>query len=161
MASLVAVPAGASIHRPIPGHVDMTLNLGYVLGEGAAQDVSWYGTVKFRGTTYPMVYYGDLLEVNGDWIYWEDRYVILDTLHSEVEAGIITEFQPGEVILEVTERGFGVSGRFIAIGTIVAANGSADPHGLLERASIGDVVTYWGRGDGTEFTATLRIFASG
>ncbi len=164
LASLVAVPAGASIHRPIRGHVDMTLNLGYVLQEGAAQEVSWHGTVRFRGTDYPMVYYGDLLEVNGDYVYWEDRYVILDTLHKVVdENGIITEFDPGEVILEVVERGWGYSDRFFAIGKIVAADGSADPHGLLDRASIGDLVVYWGRSseDGLAFTARLRIFASG
>jgi hypothetical protein len=163
MASLVAAPAGASIHKPIRGHVDMTLNLG-VFQDGAAKDVSWHGTLRVRGTDYPMVYYAGLLEPNGEWVYWEDRYVIFDTLHKVVdENGIITEFEPGEVILEVHERGWGYSGRFFAIGEIVTAEGSADPHGLLDTASIGDLVVYRGHesNDGLAFTASLRTFASG
>lgn len=161
-ASLVATPAGASIDKPIRGHMDCTLNIGYVLEQGVAQDVSWYGTVRIKGKTYPVVYYGDLLEVDGDSLYWEDRYEILASLSYEVnDSGVITAFEPGEVILEVVERGLGYAGWFVAIGSVEAANGSADPHKRLGRVSVGDAMFYWGRGGDTDFTASLRVFASG
>lgn len=165
LASLVAVPAAASIHRPIRGHMEHSLNLGYILETGAAPEVSWYGTVHIRGITYPMVYYGDLLEDNNGWIYWEDRFEVLASLSYEVdENGVITEFHPGDVIFEVVERGWGApSGAFVALGSIVAADGSADPHGRLARVSVGDVMFYSGRtGEtGLDFKATFRIFAIG
>lgn len=162
LASLVAAPAAASVHRPIRGHMDASLNLGFVLQEGAAPEVSWYGTLQVRGTAYPVVYYGDLLEeYEGGWIYWEDRYEILDSLTLEEEGGVITAFETGDVIFEVVERGFGApSGAFFAIGSVVEANLDADPHGLFDGVSIGDVALYRGRSlgeAGLEFTARICI----
>lgn len=160
-ASLVAAPAVASTDKPIRGHMDCTLNTGY-LEQGVAQDVSWYGTIRIKGKTYPVVYYGDLLDFDGDFLYWEDRYEILASLSYEVsDTGVITAFEPGEVILEVVERGLGYAGWFVAIGSVEEASGSADPYGRLGGVSTGDAMVYWGYGVGNDFTASLRILATG
>ena len=163
LASLVAVPAGASIRRPIRGQMEHSLNMGYILKTGAAPEVSWYGTVAIRGATYPMVYYGDLLEDNNGWMYWEDRFEILASLSYEAdENGVIVEFDPGDVILEAADVGWGgPSGAFVAVGSIVAADGSADPFGRLRRVAVGDVMFYRGSSGetGFDFAAAFRIFA--
>lgn len=165
MLATIAAPATATTHRPIRGHMDMELNLGFFSGEGAAPEVTWYGTVDIKRASYPVVYYGGLLEDNDGWVYWEDRYEILDTLSTTVEGGVITKFEPGNVIFEVTERGWGTPwGTFFALGKVVAADVDADPHGLLDRVSVDDAVVYWGHntGDaGLAFVARMRIFATG
>ncbi len=163
MSAVTVAPANASMHRSLRGNVDLDFNLGLVLGEGAAQNVSWFGTVEFRGGTYDIAYYptAPLVE-HGNWIYFEDRYEIYDSLTYEYENGILTEFNPGTVVLEASERGWGTPwGTAFAFGKVVAFDADVDPHDLLARVQVGDRTFWRGRYlDETqlEFAGPFRIF---
>ncbi|MDJ0954408.1 MAG: hypothetical protein QNJ81_12085 [Acidimicrobiia bacterium] len=161
-ASITIAPAAAGTNRAVRGDLDIGLNLGIVLQQGAAPHVSWYGDIDFRGATYPIVYYGGLLEEHGDWVYFEDSWEILDSLYYEVEGGVITVFEPGNVIIGAEEKGWGApSGWAYGLGRIVTANPEADPHGVLDGVSLRDITLWTGSETddaGLEFAGRFRIF---
>ena len=162
LASVAVVPAAAKTHRAVRGDLELQLNLGIVLQAGAAPEVSWFGTVDVRGAEYPIVFYGGVLEQHGDWIYYEDRWEILDSMTYELTDGVITAIERGNVIVEAEEKGWGApSGWAYGLGRVIDADPEFDPHGALELVEAGDVALWTGREtdeSGLLFAGRFRIF---
>jgi hypothetical protein len=168
LATMAALPAAADSHRDVPirGTQDLDLNLGIVTGEGAAPTVSWVGTVDFRGTVYPIAYFptAPLVQI-GWWVLFEEQITIYASLDYEFTDGVLTTFEPGDVIFTATDAGFGTPrGSAEGFGEIIEANGDADPYGVLSEVQVGDWTHWVGRyanAEGTEFGGAFRIFPVG
>lgn len=167
VATVIAAPAGAFGRHSLRGHQGLDFNLGIVTGEGAAPNVSWVGTVDFRGGTYDIVYRptAPLVE-HGDWIYFEENVRIYEpgTLSYTFDGnGVIVEFTEGNVVVEFNERGWlSPRGTGFAWGKVITANG--DPGGVLDNVTEGDrIFWYGGYLDETHTTwgGPFRIFTRG
>lgn len=107
----LASPATAK--KPLAGPMDLQFNL---LWPGPSEVVpTWVGTVTLDGTAYGIAFFNTGtgksfdLEPDDTARFFEETWVIYRDLHynfEEVDAGfILTEFEPGEVLLSGYDRG--------------------------------------------------------
>jgi len=146
----IAAPVGAFGRRSLRAHMDLDFNLGIVTAQGDAQDVSWVGTLDFRGGTYDVVFRptAPLVE-RGDWVYFEENVRIYEpgTLSYTFDSdGVITAFAEGHVMVEFNEKGWvSPRGTGFAWGKVAATDADADPHGVLSNVDVGDRIFWYGR----------------
>jgi len=127
----LGVVAPANAKTPLVGTMDLQFNLAW---PGPSVEVpDWVGTVTIDGVEYGMAFFNtgtgkpfDSQPSDGV-IFFEETWVIYQDLHfafEEIEAGfILTEFEPGEVLLSGYDS-----------GVVVLANGSYRMNGFVEEA---------------------------
>ncbi|MGB9373867.1 MAG: hypothetical protein WCA82_06890 [Jiangellales bacterium] len=176
----VATPASAKQCRAAIGEVDVQFNMGVIFSVGVAEDpdtnVSYIGDVTFRGETYVLVWYsvvppmpaqGQLLTAVETWaIYDTAEYTFgrVDVDGVGPVPGVLTEFDPGELLLAGSDVGYGTpSGRWRGSGPVTEAPADDGPLGCIP---VGSRVFWNGSydtpeiGPGTNFLGKFRVFPS-
>ena len=125
----VVVAAPVSAEKPAPtlrGDQLMVLNQDPVTGEFGlygCEEISWFGSIDIKGTTYGMALYplpgrttGTVLHYEEGWKVWTDEFTLTD--------GVLDTCEPGEYLLSGTDTGAGSfkNGTFRSNGTVDEAS---------------------------------------
>lgn len=164
----VATATTASAHRrshAARADMELQFNLGFGNPDSgtARADVTWVGTLDFGdGREYGIAFMPTApLQTFGDWVRFEERVEIYASDGFEFTDGVMTTFDPGPIVFEGWDRGWGTpwdtafaAGR---VDDVIPAN---DPHGLFKQRVDGNR-TFWKGAYGAtpaEFSGTYWVF---
>lgn len=142
-----ALPAEAK--RPLTGEMDLQFNLAWPGPQTEVPD--WVGTITIDGVEYGMAFFNTgsgkpFVDNPSDNVFFEETWVIYDELTFAFEGFVLTEFEPGDVVLSGYDRGIVTipNSRYHMNGDVRVADG--DFGGWLGRNVYmsGDIV--WGDG---------------
>jgi hypothetical protein len=105
---MAAFAAPADAKGPLHGEMDLQFNLAWPGPQTEIPD--WVGTITIDDDVYGMAFFntgsGKPFEDNpSDVVFFEETWVIYDELAFTFDGFVLTEFDPGEVVLSGYDRG--------------------------------------------------------
>ena len=164
----VATAATASANRrshSARADMELQFNLGFVPGgDGTAlTDLTWVGTLDFGGHREYVITFMPTapLQTFGDWVYFEENVVIYASADVVFTEGVLTTFDPGDVVFAAPDRGWGTPwNTAFAAGRIDQVFPDNDPYGLFTQRVDGNRMLWRGAYGATpaEFSGTFWVF---
>lgn len=125
---VVATPATAK--KPVVGEMDLEFNLLYD-GSTDLSIPTWVGTITFDDDEYGMAFFptgsGKPFDTdpNLNVHFFEEVWVVYETLDSEFDNGALVKFEPGDVVLQGVDSGITniTASKYHMTGTVDIAEG--------------------------------------